>query len=78
MLSTIVLLALTFAVFGLLLGFAASFDTPPSEREILPLDVGARDPEIQNKLFEDCIKDAKFDGGLDEDEYNRCAYGVYG
>ncbi len=63
---------------GLLLGFAASFDSPLLEREILPSDIGARDPEIQNKLFEDCIKDAKFDGELDEDEYNRCAYGVYG
>jgi hypothetical protein len=74
LLSTLILLALTFASLGLLLGFAASFDAP----RILPEDIGARDPETQSKLFEDCIKDAKFDGSLDEDEYYRCAYGIYG
>ena len=80
MLATVVLLALVFILLGLLLGFAASFDAPQTEREgfpVIPADIGARDPEIQSKLFEDCIKDAKFDGELTEDEYFRCAYGIY-
>jgi hypothetical protein len=77
MLSTVVLLILTFALFGLLLGFAVSFDTPRVE-QTLPENIDARDPEIQSKLFEDCIKDAGLDGELTDDEYYGCAYSIYG
>jgi hypothetical protein len=76
MLSTVVLLILTFALFGLLLGFAAAFDTPRLERA-LPENIDARDPEIQSKLFEDCINDARLDGELADDEYYGCAYSIY-
>lgn len=78
LLSSVILLTLTFAIFGLLLGFAESFDTPRLERDLaLPVDIDARDPEIQGILFEECIKDAELDGELTEDEYYGCAYNIH-
>lgn len=71
-----VLLILAFVLLGLLLGFAASFDTPRAETAPIPTNIDSRDSEIQSKLFEDCIKNAGLDG-LTEDEYFRCAYNIY-
>jgi hypothetical protein len=76
LLSTIVLIILTFALLGLLLGFAASFDIPRAKNASIPANTDSRDPGIQSKLFEDCIKEAELDG-LTEDEYFRCAYDIY-
>lgn len=77
MLSIILLLVLAFVVLGLLLGYAASYDIPRSETRFLPENITERDPEVQQKLFEDCIEDAKSDGNLTDDEYFRCAYDIY-
>jgi hypothetical protein len=78
MLSTVILFVLTFGILGLLLGIAASYDSATSIRfKVLPENIEDRDPEIQRQLFEDCIKDARFDGELTDDEYYRCAYSIY-
>jgi hypothetical protein len=72
--STIALFVLVFALLGLFLGYAASFDI---ERQSLPENIEDRNPAIQQKLFEDCIKDQRFDGELTQDEYSS-AYSIYG
>jgi hypothetical protein len=71
----IVLMVLVFAVLGLLLGFGASIDIQQTPK--LAENIADRDPAIQQELFEECINDARFDGDLTDDEYNRCAYSVY-
>jgi hypothetical protein len=75
--SSIIILLLSFATLGILLGFAASYDSPVLNRQLLPSNIEDRDPAIQQKLFEDCIKDQRFDGELTQDEYDRCAYTIY-
>lgn len=77
-LSTITLIVLTFTLLGLMLGIAASFDTQRAETAPSTENIDRQDPEIQQKLFEDCIKDQRFDGELTDDEYSRCAHGIYG
>ena len=78
--SIILLFVITFAFLGLLLGLAESYDIPKDEMQFptLPENIAERDPEIQQKLFEDCIKDARFSGVLTQEEYDRCAYSIYG
>lgn len=77
LLSTIVLLILSFATLGLLLGFAASFDNE-IDASSLPENIDERDPAIQQKLFEECISAQQLDGELTQEEYDRCAYSIYG
>ena len=77
LLSTIVVLALSFAILGLLLGLAASFDNDTGASS-LPENIDERDPVIQQRLFEECISDQKLDGELTQEEYDRCAYSIYG
>lgn len=84
MLSIIILVGLTFAILGLLLGFAASYDVPTVSTEqerhsklLLPTNISERDPVAQQKLFDKCIEDARFDRELTEDEYFSCAYSIY-
>jgi hypothetical protein len=75
MLSMVALIVLVFAVLGLLLGLGASIDIPQTPK--LPENIADRDPALQQKLFEECVKDARFDGELTDDEYDRCAYSIY-
>ena len=77
MLSSGTLFVLATACLGLLLGFASSHDNP----ELVPHPGAAienRDPALQAKLFDKCISDSDEDGAVGEDEYNVCAYGIYG
>jgi hypothetical protein len=62
-----------FAILGLLLGYASAFDV-----EMLPENIEERDPAMQQRLFEECTKDARLDGELTDEEYNKCAYSIYG
>lgn len=78
MTATIVIVVLALAALGLLLGYAASFDVPKRQEDSpMPENIDDRDPAMQQKLFEDCIKDARVDGELTQEEYDRCAYSIY-
>jgi hypothetical protein len=77
MLSSVTLFILTFAILGLLLGIAEYFDTS-RHLPTLPENIEDRDPAIQQKFFEQCIKDQRLDGELTHEEYDRCAYSIYG
>jgi hypothetical protein len=77
MLSTIALLVLSFAIMGMLLGLAASFDNE-MDAPSLPENIDDRNPAVQQKLFEECIADQRVDGELTQEEYDRCAYSIYG
>jgi hypothetical protein len=70
--SSILLFIAVFAILGLLLGYAASFDV-----ERLPENIEQRDPAMQQLLFKECINDARLDGELTDEEYNKCAYSIY-
>jgi hypothetical protein len=76
--STIMIVTLVFGALGLLLGFATSFDYPSLQSDLPPGSIEDRKPAIQQKLFEDCIKDQRVDGELTQEEYDRCAYSIYG
>jgi hypothetical protein len=65
---------LAFAVLGLLLGIAAS---QGAQKETLPENIEDRDPEVQERLFNECIEAAQVDGTVTDNEYNNCAYSIY-
>jgi hypothetical protein len=77
MLSSVTLFVLAFACLGLLLGFASSHDNT----ELVPhpgTAIENRDPALQAKSFDKCISDSGEDGAVSEEEYNACAYEIYG
>lgn len=76
--STIVIVTLVFAMLGLLLGFATSIDYPSFQSDLPPANNEDRNPAIQQQLFEDCIKDQRVDGEFTQEEYDKCAYSIYG
>ena len=68
--STVVLFVLTFAILGLFLGLAESYDAPINDDQ-------APTTEEQSRLFDECTSEAGRDGELTEEEYFKCAYDIY-
>jgi hypothetical protein len=73
----VALFVLAFAVLGLLLGIAETYDGRDLRAVPLGDELGNRNPEVQSKLFDQCIEQASVDGDLTDDEYNACAYSIY-
>ena len=78
LISSVVILVMTFATLGLLLGAAATFDGQDLAAVSQDDAVADRDPAVQSKLFDQCLSEANDDGTVSEEEYFACAYGIYG